>query len=301
MAAREMLYVNRETGKVEQERIICSSLVKFFIETRIGRALYSVLCKNSLFSRIVGWCQRLRVTRYFIKPFVTKYRICIEESASPLHDYASFNDFFVRKLKPDARPICQGEDICVTPADGAYLVFPSMADLSLFTIKNKPFSLESFLGDPQLAHQYAQGSVAIARLAPFDYHRFHFPIAGIAEAPRRINGHLFSIHPLMLKRNFEVFTENKREITIITSKEFGEVAYVEVGALNVGSIHQTFSPGSYVKKGAEKGFFAFGGSTVVLLFQPQRIIFDADLVGYSAQGLETRCRMGQSLGKRFSS
>ena len=105
----------------------------------------------------------------------------------------------------------------------------------------------------------------------------------------------------MLKKNLKIFSENKREITILESKEFGKIAYVEIGALNVGSIHQTFSPGSYVRKGEEKGFFAFGGSTVVLLFQPQRIMFDADLINYSAQGLETRCLMGQSLGKRFSS
>lgn len=72
----------------------------------------------------------------------------------------------------------------------------------------------------------------------------------------------------MLKRNFEVFTENKREITIITSKEFGEVAYVEVGALNVGSIHQTFSPGSYVKKGAEKGFLLLEDRLLFYYFSP---------------------------------
>lgn len=301
MESQEFLYVNRETGAVEKEPVCCSFAIKFFLETRLGRGVYSFLCKNSLFSRIVGRFQRLRMTRRFIRPFVEKYRICEDEALRPLCDFTSFNDFFIRKLKPEARPICGGSEICVTPADGAYLVFPSIKDVSLFSVKNQLFSLNCLLEDQQLASEYAEGSMAIARLAPFDYHRFHFPVEGIAGTPRLINGYLFSVHPLMLKRNLKVFAENKREITVIESKEFGKVVYIEIGALNVGSIHQTFAPGSYVGKGAEKGFFAFGGSTVVLLFEPQRIIFDADLVHHSAQGLETRCRMGQSLGKRFSS
>lgn len=301
MTLQEFLYVNRETGAIEKEPVFCPWAIKFFLGARIGRAVYAFLCKNSLFSRIVGRLQRLRVTRQFIKSFVEKYSIREEECLLSLREYGSFNDFFIRKLKPEARPILEGDEICVTPADGAYLVFPSMEDVAAFSIKNQKFSLETFLDDSRLASEYSKGSMVIARLAPFDYHRFHFPVAGIVGSSRRINGYLFSIHPLMLKKNLKVFSENKREITILESKEFGKIAYVEIGALNVGSIHQTFSPGSYVRKGEEKGFFAFGGSTVVLLFQPQRIMFDADLINYSAQGLETRCLMGQSLGKRFSS
>ncbi|MBQ8498805.1 phosphatidylserine decarboxylase [Chlamydia sp.] len=301
MAGQEIWYINRETGLLEKEPVLCSSLMQYFLENRIGRAVYACLCKNSWFSRIVGRLQRLGVSRWFIKSFVEKYHLREEEWLLPLHKYTSFNDFFIRKLKLEARPILRDKEICCTPADGAYFVFPSIEEVSTFTIKHRIFSLENFLQDKQLASEYAKGSMVIARLAPFDYHRFHFPVEGVVGESKRINGYLFSVHPLMLKRNLAIFIENKREVTLIDSKEFGKVAYIEVGALNVGSINQTFSSGSFVRRGEEKGFFAFGGSTIVLLFQPQRITFDADLVQHSAQGLETRCRMGESLGKRFSS
>lgn len=107
MKLQEFLYVNRETGVIEKEPVFCPWAIKFFLDARIGRAVYAFLCKNSLFSRIVGRLQRLRVTRCFIKSFVKKYSIREEEGLFSLREYVSFNDFFIRKLKPEARPILE--------------------------------------------------------------------------------------------------------------------------------------------------------------------------------------------------
>ena len=136
----------------------------------------------------------------------------------------------------------------------------------------------------------------ISRLCPVDYHRFHFPVSGIPGEPRPIGGWLYSVSPIALRHNLHYLVENKRAVTLVESEHFGTVAIIEVGATNVGSIQHTFTPGQRVEKGGEKGFFAFGGSCVITVFQAGRIRFDADLLAQSAQHVEVYTRMGDRLG-----
>jgi phosphatidylserine decarboxylase len=130
-----------------------------------------------------------------------------------------------------------------------------------------------------------------------DYHRFHFPVSGVPNEPRLINGWLYSVSPVALRRNVRYLVENKRELTLVESPEFGTVAVLEVGATNVGSITQSFVPGRTMAKGDEKGLFAFGGSCVITLFQRGRIRFDADLLSSSEQHVELYAKMGDRLGE----
>src|SRR5262249_2753627 len=129
-----------------------------------------------------------------------------------------------------------------------------------------------------------------------DYHRFHFPVSGVPGEPRLINGWLYSVSPVALRRRLRFLIENKRVVTRIESPEFGDVIMVEVGATNVGSIRQSFVPGRAVRKGDEKGLFAFGGSCVITVFQKGRIVLDADVIEQSRKYLETYARMGDRLG-----
>jgi phosphatidylserine decarboxylase len=138
--------------------------------------------------------------------------------------------------------------------------------------------------------------MVIARLCPVDYHRFHFPCDGLADTPQLINGPLYSVNPIALQRRFAILSENKRVITEIESELFGTVLFVEIGATAVGTIKQTFRPNQVVYKGQEKGYFEFGGSCIVLLFEENRIVFDADLVANTKQGFETLVKFGESLG-----
>jgi phosphatidylserine decarboxylase len=165
-----------------------------------------------------------------------------------------------------------------------------------FSIKGQSFDLAAFLDDTAYAHRFNTGSMVIARLCPTDYHRFHFPCDGRADTPRLINGPLYSVSPLALRRRLSILSENKRVITEIESEQFGTVLYVEIGATAVGTIRQTFRPDSAVQKGQEKGFFQFGGSCIVLLFEENRIAFDADLVANTEKGFETLANFGESLG-----
>jgi phosphatidylserine decarboxylase len=137
----------------------------------------------------------------------------------------------------------------------------------------------------------------ISRLCPVDYHRFHFPVAGTPAESRLINGWLYSVSPVALRRSLRYLVENKREVTLVESPVFGRVAVIEVGATNVGSIRQTFVPGRAVAKGDEKGLFAFGGSCVITLFERGRMRFDADLLASSAECVEVYAKMGDRLGE----
>ena len=137
----------------------------------------------------------------------------------------------------------------------------------------------------------------ISRLCPVDYHRFHFPVDGVPGESRLIRGRLYSVHPIALRRSVRYLVRNKREVTLIASPEFGDVAMIEVGATNVGAIRQSYVPGRPVAKGDEKGFFAFGGSCVITLFARGRIRFDADLVAQGARQVETYARFGDRLGE----
>ncbi|CAG9046118.1 Phosphatidylserine decarboxylase proenzyme 2 [Chlamydia abortus] len=294
---KKLQYIDRLTNQRVTESVCYEKTMTFLYSSKLGKRLSTLLSRSPILSRIYGWIQKRSWTRRKIPGFVKRNRINTKDFKKSLSEFSSFNDFFTRELLPEARPIAQGDNICVTPVDGAYLIYSNIAEFGEFVVKSKRFSLSKLLGDPRLVEKYASGSVVFARLALFDYHRFHFPVDCLPGPTRTINGYLFSVHPMALKDNFNIFCENKRTLTELKTEAFGDVLYLEVGALNVGSIIQTYKPGEKYSKGDEKGFFEIGGSTVIVLFQPGSVQFDADLLKNSRMGLETRCLMGQSLGR----
>jgi len=183
--------------------------------------------------------------------------------------------------------------VAVSPADGKIVAYANISN-SDFIIKGYRFNVFSFLNG-RLAQNYLDGSLVIIRLAPPDYHRFHFPIDGSVTPITRIDGDYYSVNPLALRKMTEIFCLNKREYTVISNPLFGDVVMAEVGATMVGSIVQTYS-GNFVKKGEEKGYFKFGGSTLVLLFEKNKIHIDEDLLKNTLQGHETAIKMGERIG-----
>lgn len=295
----KIFYIDRKTHAEQEEPVYCARSLHFLYASSIGKCLEWILSHSVVFSSCIGWWHKTSWSCKKIRPFVQTYGLRTEEFTKALHEYTSFNDFFIRTLKQEARPIVAKEGVCITPADGAYFVFPCIDEHRPFFIKGRRFCLEQFLNCSKLAEAYVGGSMVIARLAPFDYHRFHFPFACTPSSSRRINGYLHSVHPLALRRNCKIFYENKREYCVLRSEYFGEVLFIEVGALGVGAIVQTYVPEKRYLQGDEKGFFEFGGSTIVMLFKANTIVFDEDLVEASSKGLEMRCFMGQTLGKVF--
>jgi phosphatidylserine decarboxylase len=298
----KIVYINRVTGKKEKEKVYGQRALNLlygddFLSRLVGPALLPLLSKWPFFSAFYGYWQKRSASKRKILPFIKSFEIDEREFLEPVSHYQSFNDFFIRHLKPEARPICPEEECAIIPADGRYYFYQNIDDTESFVVKGQKFNLHTLLEDDELAKAYAGASLVIARLAPPDYHRFHFPCACVPGETRLINGWLYSVNPIAIKRDMDIFTKNKRTLCLLQTEAFGQVLYMEIGATNVGSIHQTYTPFQPQAKGAEKGYFSFGASCLILLFPKGTLQLDDDLIAASEAGIEMRCLMGQRMGK----
>lgn len=239
----------------------------------------------------------------------------------PISHYRSFNEFFYRRLKKGARKCASPDDasLAVSPADARMMVFRSLEDSKRLWIKGESFSVGNlFAGwdsDGSKAQMFNGGELVIARLAPQDYHRWHSPVSGTLLPRYLIQGEYHTVSPIAVRKNVDVYTENKRCICPIQTDEFGLVVLIAIAATMVGSIgfpcvcnpppaggatccdDGRCMVGKRVSKFDDAGFFAFGGSTTLVLFQPGTIHFDSDLVQNSERQLETLVKVGMSLGR----
>lgn len=291
---REVRFRNRVTGEVVVERIFGEKELRFFYENPFGSWLTRWVLRREPLNHVYGWYQRARSSRKRIPEFIRKLGIDIDEAERPLAEYATLDDFFTRRLRPEARPIDLTPEHFISPADGRVLVYPRVE--GTLRVKASEVTLAELLGGEAIAARYQGGAAVVVRLAPADYHRFHFPDGGIAPASERLGRGLHSVHSIALAAGAPSF-RNKRMVCRLASDGFGEVALVEVGALVVGTMIQRYAPGR-VERGQEKGMFRFGGSTVIVVAEPGRIVFDDDLVRDSAVGLEVLVKMGSRIGRR---
>lgn len=294
-----IVYINRATGKEEVEKVYGDAMIRFlygdgFFSKVFGTPLMYALSGCPFFSWFYGQMQKLPYSKRKIVPFIEKFDVDTAEFLEPLNKFQSFNDFFIRQLKKKSRLIALGEKVAVIPADGRYRFYPNISLSDGFIVKGQKFDLEALLQNKEQAIEYSQGTMVIARLCPSDYHRYHFPCDCIPSETRLIKGWLYSVNPIAVKRNIHIFSENKRAICELSTSHFGKVLFIEIGATAVGSIHQTYSPFKNYNKGEEKGYFSFGASSLIVLFPPNTLKLDPDLIGGS--GLEIKCLMGQSLG-----
>ena len=285
-------YVDRESGFVKTEKVAGEKWLVWLYNNPVGEATLWGLAKRKVVSSVYGNMMDRPATVEKIEPFVQEFDIDL--SIAQKQQFNSFNDFFTRKLKKDARPVDTNANIIVSPGDGKILAYANITNTD-FIIKGYRFDVYSFLADSALARKYLDGSLIVIRLAPNDYHRFHFPISGNASPIVRIDGDYYSVNPIALHKMAEIFCLNKREFIIISNPLFGNVVMAEVGATMVGSIIQTYE-GDFVIKGEEKGYFKFGGSTVALLFEKNKIRIDDDLLINTTEGLETAVKVGERIG-----
>ncbi len=257
-----------------------------------GRIALHVLVKRALFSAWYARKMENPKSKHRVISFIADHNIDVDEFAKSAWTFRTFNDFFYRKLKDSARPIHPDGNTVIFPADGRHLAFANVEAADGFYAKGDRFTLAELLAGEALAQQFAGGAMLISRLAPVDYHRFHFPCAGTAGRWSEVRGHLFSVHPIALRQRVRYLVQNRRMVTVLDAPRFGPVAMVEIGATCVGGIRQTYVPGAPVKKGEEKGLFKFGGSCVITLFTRGRVRFDDDLLAHSREFVETYAPMG---------
>ncbi len=249
------------------------------------RTLPQFLIPKRLLNRFAGWManmRHLKVKNYLIQDFVQKYQVNMEEAleSNPLN-YACFNEFFIRRLKPDARPIAT--TTVISPVDGSISEIGYLEDGRLIQAKGHSYSVAALLGGDQYAQAFHHGCFATLYLSPKDYHRVHMPMEGQLREMIYIPGSLFSVQPTTARVIPGLFAKNERVVALF-STQFGLMAMVLVGAAIVGSIGTVWEGdlkrGSKIKrfsyptdvehtitlaKAMEMGYFKLG-STVVLLF-----------------------------------
>ncbi|MBN1944461.1 MAG: phosphatidylserine decarboxylase [Bradymonadales bacterium] len=288
-------YVDRTTGRIEVESRADSSTLGLIY----GPGPLSWMLRRLLRRRFVSKLIALRfdrpASREQIGEFIDRWGIEAEEAEYPWDQYRTLNEIFTRKLRPGVRPIESDPAALVSPADGKVLVFPSF-DGRRIPIKGGHFDLADLVRDKALAQRYAGGELALFRLTPPDYHRFHFPAEGMAEPHLHIEGLLDSVSPPAQIRDPGLFCTNRRDLVLLRSDHFGDLLLVAVGAIAIGGVVETYIPGR-VQKGAEQGYFCYGGSAYLVAVEPGRVQFDPDLVDNSRQGLETSIRMGMQVAR----
>lgn len=272
------------------KKLLPSKSQAFVYRNKFGRIILKLLiCKP--ISKIVGAFLNSPMSKPMIKKFVKNNNIDL--SLYENENYKCYNDFFTRKIKLENRVMVDDKNAFISPADSRLLVLDINNNLK-FKIKNGYYSLETLLDDKKLADEFSGGKLLIFRLCVDDYHRYCFIDNGKILNNKYINGKLHTVQPIALEKD-DFFKENSREVTVIETENFGKTAMVEIGAMMVGKIinHNT---NGIAKKGEEKGYFEFGGSTVCVVLKKNEVEFDDEIINNTKNELETRVLFREKIG-----
>lgn len=278
---------------METELVYGDGPLRWAYETSLGMMLGDRLLSRRWFSSLYGAYQDTRLSARKIQPFVRSFGVRLEDFEAA--EYRSFNEFFIRRFRPGARPFVDDPRRLAAFAEARYLAFDRVGSETRLPVKGEHLSARALLGDATLAEPFEGGPVLIARLCPVDYHRFHFPCDGRWEGHFTVPGAYHSVNPVALAARSDIFATNERQVSLFETLELGRLAYVEVGAMCVGRIVQSARVGSDFRRGDEKGHFLFGASTVILLGEPGAWAPDEDLLRHSREGREVWVKLGDGL------
>ena len=262
--------------------------MRFAYENPVGRALTkAILCRSFISNLYAAW-QKSRFSKGKVRKFIAQYHISLVDCTA--QDFPNFNAFFTRQRKNYVNQTTEKELPAV--ADSKLTALPIDKD-RVFSVKGVPYTTAELLENEALAAEYAGGICLIFRLSPDDYHRYVYPDAGTQEKTVAIKGVLHSVNPIA--GSLGVYRRNARRYTLLHTEHFGDVVQMEVGALLVGKIcNHNETAGSFAKL-QEKGYFEYGGSTVILLLKKDAVTVDADILKYSAKGIETKVKIGERI------
>ena len=283
-----MKIVDRQT-KQEYEMTYDNS-VKFLYNNVLGRIILKFI-NNHLISKIVGTYMNSKLSLKRIDKTIKENNINMnlyEEKK-----YTCFNDFFTRKKK-DLK-FDKNKNHFVSPADAKLLVI-KLDDKARFDIKRSIYTMKDII-DKDLSKKYQNGYALIFRLEITDYHRYHFIDNGYLEQYKYIKGKLHTVQPIAYQK-YKVFHTNSREYTVLHTENFGDILDIDVGAMMVGKITNHKDKKKFVR-GEEKGYFEFGGSTIILFVEDKKVILDNDLLLNSALGKETIVKVGEKIGIKY--
>ncbi len=290
-------YYDRETGAMKEEIVPGKYWIRWLYNAPLGKLTLEGMVSRKFVSDCYGKMMDKPSSAKKIPGFIKQLEIDMTPFPQPIEGFTTFNEFFTRRIDLAFRPIASSSCAIVSPADSKVLGFSDISLDRKYPIKGFDYNLQELLGNPALAEKYRQGSMLIFRLSPADYHRFHFPVDGVPSEATKIAGKYYSVSPLALLKKAKAFSENKREYCTIRNNTLGDVLMMEVGSTLTGGIKQEYLPGNPVAKGEEKGYFFFGGSTVILLFEPGKITIDSDISEKSKIRIETSVHMGERVAR----
>lgn len=289
---------NRRKKDYEIENVAGEKYLKWNYESPVGMSVLEAFTKKKVFSKIYGSYCDTRLSKRKVNRFINTFDIDMSISIKKANEFGNFNDFFIRKLIETARPIDKSTNTLVSPGDGRLSVFEDIDMENVIQVKGYTYSLKELIGNADIANQYNGGVCLLLRLCPLDYHRFHFVDNGTCSETKAIKGNYYSVNPIALEKIPKLFCQNKREWSVFHSENFGDILHVEVGATCVGTIIQSYKPNENVKKGSEKGYFKFGGSTTILFMKKDSVQIDRDIVEQTLLGYETKVLMGEKIGSK---
>lgn len=271
-----------------------SLVLRFLYRTVPGRMVLKLLVQPKV-SEVAGYYLSSRASKWIVPYYIRKHKIDMSDIDIPSGGFSSFNDFFTRKRSTECFDVTCGH--LISPCDGL-MSYIRIKENTVLDIKNTKFTLNDLLKDHELARQFRDGTALVFRLTPADYHRYCYVANGKVLLHRKIEGRLHCVRPIAL-RTVPVFTQNSREYQILGTDSFGTVIQMEIGALLVGKIRNAIPSieAGYIQRGEEKGYFEFGGSTIIILLQKNTICINENLYKKQNRGGEIQVRMGEFVAK----
>lgn len=280
-------------GKIVKNTTNQDKLLQYLYTNALGRMLLKPLVQPQV-SRLAGHYLSGRHSTRMIRPFIQKNNI--DMSSYEDTKYASFNDFFIRRIKEGKRPIPEDTNLLISPCDCKATVY-KIQDNMTFSIKNTEYTLRTLLRSPRLAGLFRGGYAYLLRLTVDDYHRYIYAASGRKSKNYHIDGSFHTVNPVA-NDYLPIYKENTREYTVIHTEEFGDIVQMEVGALLVGKISNHKQGRGMVTRGEEKGFFEYGGSTIIVLTKKDAVVPREDILRNTERGYETKLLQGHTLGKK---
>lgn len=297
----EIKFFNRVTNQIEIEKVYGDKFIKFLYCSVAGKRVGKIFT-NNFFSKLYGTFQDLPSSHRKVRPFIEKFNIPIDEyqpgsiPAPDIRDsYRTFNEFFIREFRPGQRPFVSEAHRMPAFAEARYVGFDAIDEKKKYPVKGHYLFAKDLIGNEQVAKIFDGGPLMIARLCPVDYHRYHYPDNGKVIDHFRVAGAYDSVNPLALQYKNQIFIKNERYVSILQTENFGKLAYIEVGAICVGKIVQSHPWNKPFNRGDEKGYFLFGGSTVIVLGEKGAWKPSEDILTNTANGIETYLHLGQEV------
>lgn len=301
MSSNQIIYFNRPTQSMETELVYGDGAIKFIYDNYFGQILGPIIASKPA-SQLYGSYQDWSVSKNKVPPFVEKFNIDLSlykagsiSAEKKENSYKNFNEFFIRKFEDNVRDFVDDESKMPAFCEARYFGHSEINNDVKIPVKGKLLNSKDLLGGSKWSQTFEGGPLLVARLCPVDYHRYHYPLAGETLDSFPIKGQYHSVNPLALRSKPDIFIINERRASILDTEKFGKLAYIEVGAAMVGKIVQSHDETTTHNKGDEKGYFLFGGSTVILLGEKGKWSPSEDILRNTNNGIETYLHLGDEV------